>query len=429
MNFEEALRDLDGRQSEAKPEPSLDRIRLVADLLDHPELTYPTIHVTGTNGKTTTTRMIAALGCAHGLTTGAFISPHVTSLTERLSVCGQDMTEEEFGEEYERLLPYFDQVGVVDGRRVTYFEALTALAYVWFADKPVALGVFEVGMGGTWDATNLIRGDVAVLCPIGVDHRELGSTPAQTAVEKAGIIKEGRAAVVREQRPEVLEVIRGRADDVGAVLLLEEEAFAISDRKQALGGQSLSIRGLHSTYEDVFVPLFGQELARNAGAAVVACEALLGRALDERTMRQALRSVKSPGRLEVVARRPLVVLDGAHNLDAAGALTVALAEAFRWKRLHLVVGMFDVKDVEGVVPLLATLADGAYACRSSSPRAAPVERVAAALTTAGLEDVQTFQNVPAAVEAARQEAGEDDLILVTGSFYTVADARPLFVGA
>src|SRR2546426_5887575 len=155
MNFEEALRDLDGRQSEAKPEPSLDRIRLVADLLDHPELTYPTIHVTGTNGKTTTTRMIAALGCAHGLTTGAFISPHVTSLTERLSVCGQDMTEEEFGEEDERLLPYFDQVGAVDGRRGTHFGARTSPAYVGFADKAAALGALRVGMGGTCDRPSL----------------------------------------------------------------------------------------------------------------------------------------------------------------------------------------------------------------------------------------------------------------------------------
>jgi dihydrofolate synthase/folylpolyglutamate synthase len=429
MSFEDALRDLDGRQSEAKPNPSLDRIRELVDALDHPELTYPSIHVTGTNGKTTTTRMVAALACAHGLTAGAFISPHVREVTERLSVCGVEMTEAEFGEEYERLLPFFERVDVPE-RRVTYFEALTAMAYLWFADKPVGLGVFEVGMGGTWDATNLVRGDVAVLCPIGVDHRELGSTPAETAVEKSGIIKEGRTAVVRIQRPEVLEVIERRAEEMAATVLLEGRDFELTARAQAVGGQEVGIRGLHAAYEDLFLPLFGEQLARNAGASVVAVEALLGRALGDQAVRDALAGVRSPGRVEVVGRRPLVVLDGAHNPDAAAALVEAVGEAFHWKRLHLVAGMFADKDVEAVMGLIGPSADSAYVAPNSSPRSAAPERLSVALTKgAGVSQVEAFPSVPDAVYAATAAASANDLILVTGSFYTVADARPLFVGA
>jgi dihydrofolate synthase / folylpolyglutamate synthase len=428
VDFRQALQDLDSRQPESMPGPSLDRIRELANLLDHPELTYPSIHVTGTNGKTTTTRMIAGLACACGLSAGAFTSPHVREVTERFSVCGVEMTEGEFGEEYERLQLYFDQVGFL-GRSVTYFERLTAMAYLWFADKPVGLGVFEVGMGGTWDATNLIRGEVAVLCPIGLDHKELGSTVAEVAREKAGIIKESRVAVVREQRSEALAVIRSRCADVGATLFLEGEAFALVSRAQAVRGQALSIRGLHAAYDDVFLPLFGEQLARNAVVAVVSVEALLGRPLGEKATKRALATVTSPGRIEIVARRPAVLLDGAHNPDAATALVAALSEAFRWGSLHLVMGMFADKDIEAVTAILASVATRAYACLSSSPRAAPPERVGEALRAAGVADVAEFSSVAAAVGAALDAAGKEDLILVTGSFYTVADARPMFVGA
>jgi dihydrofolate synthase/folylpolyglutamate synthase len=426
MNFAQALADLESRQPESMPAPSLDRIRELATLLDHPERTYPSIHVTGTNGKTTTARMITELACQHGLTAGTFVSPHVREVTERLSVCGVEMTGEEFAEEYERLLPYFQRVEFAGG--VTYFERLTAMAYLWFADKPVGLAVFEVGMGGTWDATNLVTGDVAVLCPIGLDHvQQLGSTVREIAGEKAGIIKEGATVVVRQQRPEALAVIHGRATEVGATLLHEGHEFALSGRAQALGGQALSIRGLHGTYDELFLPLFGEPLARNAAASVAAVEALLGRALNPDAVRQALREVRSSGRTEVAGRKPLVLLDGAHNPDAAQALVAAVREAFVWERLHLVLGMFGDKDVETVAGTLAPLADRAYACRSSSPRAAPLSRVIDALTAAGAAEVAGFDTVAEAVHGARAAAGERDLILVTGSFYTVADARPLFL--
>ena len=411
------------------PEPSLDRMRAVAELLDHPELTYPSIHVTGTNGKTTTVRVAASLACAHGLSAGAFTSPHVSSVTERLSVCGEPISEEEFADVYGHLLPVLERV---DGPvlRVTYFEALTALAYLWFADKPVDLGVFEVGMGGTWDATNLVRGDVAVLCPVGLDHVEqLGGTVEAVAGEKAGIIKEGSIAVIREQRTEAMAVIEARASHVGASLLTEGPDFGIEKRRPAIRGQVIAIRTPHRSYDDVFVPLFGEELARNAGASVVALEALFGRELEQDTVTAGLRAVTSPGRLEVVRRHPVVILDGAHNPDAATALVAALSDAFRWDRLHLVVGMFGDKDVEAVVRILSPLADRAYACRSSSPRAAPVERLTDALEAVGVAEIAAFDSVEAAVSAALGSADDGDLVLVTGSFYTVADARPVFVGA
>jgi dihydrofolate synthase/folylpolyglutamate synthase len=409
------------------PEPSLDRIRALAEALDHPELTYPSVQITGTNGKTTTARMVTALACAHGLSTGTFVSPHVESVTERLSVCGEAIADQEFGEEYGRLLPYLQRVDAM-GHPATYFEVLTALAFLWFADKPVELGVFEVGMGGTWDATNLVRGDVAVLCPIGLDHPELGSTVAEVATEKAGIIKEGNTAVIRDQRPEALRVIEARTEGVGATLLLEGRDFAMMERAPAVGGQLIGIRGLHASYQNVFLPLFGEQLARNAALSVAAVESLLGRPIDQGAVGAALGAVTSPGRLEVVGRHPLIVLDGAHNPDAASALALALTESFTWERLHLVIGMFADKDVEAVTRLIAPLAARGYACRSSSPRAAPTERVARALRDGGLAEVATFDSVAEAVDAARAEAATGDLIVVTGSFYTVADARPLLVG-
>lgn len=409
------------------PEPSLDRIRELAELLDHPELTYPSIHVTGTNGKTTTARLATAIACAHGLTSGTFISPHVISVNERISLCGEPITDEEFAETYEHLLPFLEQVDGIS-LRVTYFETLTALAYLYFADKPVGLGVFEVGLGGSWDATNLISGEVAVICPIGLDHtKELGSTIGQIATEKAGIIKEGRIAVVREQRPEALEVIERRCNEVGASMSLEGRDFGLESLSQGVGGQSFEVGGIYRTYDDLFMPLFGEHSSRNAAAAIVGCEVLFGRALNVRLVREAIRAARSPGRIEVVARHPVVVLDGAHNPDAASALVRTLPESFSWDTLHLVVGMSRDKEVETVCGLLAPLAGRAYSCSYSSSRSAPADRIARALRDAGVSGVKEFASVVDAVEAARQAAEPDDLVLVTGSFYTVADARPLFV--
>lgn len=421
MRFAEALAELEARQPEHLPEPDLERIGALAELLDHPQRTYPTIHVTGTNGKTTTARLLSALACAHGLTTGLFTSPHLSSVTERLQVCGEPIGETELGEEYEHLRPYLRSVDGTVGR-VTYFEALTALAFLWFADKPVGLGVFEVGMGGAWDATNLVAGDVAVLCPIALDHPELGSTVAEVAGEKAGIVKPGKVAVVRDQPPEALTVVEARCREVGATLLLEGREWAVEGRTPAIGGQTCSIRGPRVGYDGLFVPLFGAFAAHSAAAAVVALEALLDRPLEEGATRAALEQATSPGRLEVIARRPLVVLDGAHNPAAAEALVAALREGFAWDRLHLVIGVFSNKDLDGIAERLAPVADRAYACATESVRARAVEEVGAAFSDRGVA-TEGFPTVAAALRAARGAASVRDLILVTGSLYTVADAR------
>jgi dihydrofolate synthase/folylpolyglutamate synthase len=421
VRFADALAELDSRQPEHMPEPSLDRIRALAELLDHPQLTYPTVHVTGTNGKTTTARLVSAVACAHGLSTGLFTSPHLRSVTERFQLCGEAMSEAEFAEEYEHLLPYLQLVDAAQGP-VTYFETLTALASLWFADKPVALGVFEVGMGGTWDATNLVGGDVAIICPVGLDHPELGSTIEEVATEKAGIIKPGRVAVVREQPPEALAVIEARCAEYEVRLLLEDRDFALETRVPAVGGQALRVRGIHGAYDDLLLPLYGEHAGRNAAAAIVAVEAFLERALDGPSLRRAIEETTSPGRLEVVARHPLIVLDGAHNPAAADALARALPEAFTWDRLHLVMAVFTNKDVSGIAERLAPLADRAYAATTDSVRARPSEDVAAALAAEGVA-AQTFASVEAALDAARADAAPEDLILVTGSLYTVGDAR------
>lgn len=421
MRFADALAELDARQPEDMPEPDLERIRALAELLDHPQLTYPTIHVTGTNGKTTTARLVSNLTCAHGLSTGLFTSPHLRSVTERLEVCGEAIGEREFGDEYEHLLPYLETVDASTGR-VTYFEALTALAYLWFADRPVGVGVFEVGMGGEWDATNLVAGDVAVLCPIALDHPELGSTVVEVAGEKAGIVKAGKVAVVREQPPEALRVIEDRTRDVGARMLLEGRDWALEARTPAVGGQTATIRGLNARYEDFLLPLFGAFAAHSAAAAVVATEALLDRPLEEDATREALAEATSAGRLEVVGRQPLIVLDGAHNPAAAEALAAALPEAFPWERLHLVLAVFTNKDLGGIADRLAPLADVGYAATGASRRSRPADQIAGALSSRGVA-TRTFGSIVEALSAAREAAGEGDLILVTGSLYTVADAR------
>ena len=406
--------------------PDLSRITALAELLDNPQRTYPSIHITGTNGKTTTARLITRILCAHGLATGVYTSPHLSSVTERIALCDEDITEEEFAETYEHLSPFLAEVDAHGDERVTYFETLTALAYLWFADKPVDCGVFEVGMGGTWDATSLIDARVAVIREVALDHPELGSTVTEVATEKAGIIKPDAIVISHDEPTEAIDVIERRADEVGATVKLRGRDFEISSLTQAVGGQRLSIRGLHGTYDDLFLPLFGVHQLDNACAAVVAAEAFLNHELSNDEVRDALGGVTSPGRLEVVSRHPLVVLDGAHNPDAAVALATALPEAFVWKRLHLVIGVLETKDVAGIVAPLASRTTAAYACANSNPKSLDPEAMRAAGESAGMT-ANAYASVPHALDAAKANADEDDIILVTGSLYTVADARPRYV--
>ncbi|HET6715107.1 MAG TPA: Mur ligase family protein [Actinomycetota bacterium] len=421
MDYAAALSALEDRK-ETRMVPDLSRILAIATYLDDPQLSYPTIHVTGTNGKGTAARVATEITCAHGLTTGLYTSPHLESVTERLSVCGVDITEAEFAEEFTHLQPFLELVDDQADDRVTYFEALTALAYLWFADKPVALGVFEVGMGGTWDATNLVSSDVAVVTPIGLDHRELGATLTEVAGEKAGIVKDGKAVIVREQDDEALAVLEARCDQVGATMSLEFRDWEVTERLQAVGGQSFAVRGMRASYEELFLPLFGEHAVRNAAAAIAACEALLGEALDDATLREALAGVRWPGRLEVVARHPAIVLDGAHNPAGAEALAAALREFFLWDRLHLVLSIGASKDVGGIAAQLAPIADVAYAARNESERTGDAIPIAEAFGAEG-KPVTVHASVAEALDAARAAAAQGDLICVTGSLYTVADAR------
>jgi dihydrofolate synthase/folylpolyglutamate synthase len=422
MGFVEALDSLGRRQPEHMPEPSLDRIRALSALLDDPQLTYPTIHVTGTNGKTTIARAAAAIACAHGLTTGLFTSPHLHTVRERLTLCGTEISEEEFAEEWHHLEPFLD---VVDGQgngAATYFEAVTALAFLWFADKPVGLAVVEVGMGGSWDATNLVSGDVAVIGEVGLDHPELGSTIREVATEKAGIVKPGKTVVVREQPNDALEVIEGQAREVGATVLLEGRDWELATRVPAVGGQQFRVEGLHAAYDDLFVPMLGEHAVLNVVAAMVAVESVLGHALDPGAARGAIEALRIPGRLEVMSRSPLLIVDGAHNPGGAAALARTLAEAFTWNRMHVILAVSSNKDLDGIVGALAPIADVWFAATNDSVRSFPAQQVAERIAAAGGR-VADLGTVEEALAAARDASAPDDLILVTGSLYTVADAR------
>ncbi len=424
MDLAEALADLDGRQPESMPGPSLTRIARLASLMDDPQLTYPTIHVTGTNGKSTAARVATATACGVGIRTGLFVSPHLRSVRERLSVCGEDISEEGFAEEYEHLLPYLQHVDAGDDGRVTYFEALTALAFLWFADRPVDLGVFEVGMGGGWDATNLVAGQVAVITPIDLDHvAELGPEIADIATEKAGILKPATIAVVREQDHDAASAVLDRqAREVGARLLHEGVEWEVEDALGAVRGQTFALRGIHGRYDELYLPLFGTYAVQNAAAGLVAVEALTGQALDADAVRDALAAVRVPGRLEVVGSAPLIVVDGAHNPAGAGALADALTNSFVWDRLHVILAVSANKDVGGVVAPLAALADVAYATRYEGARSAEPVVVARAARASGAARVEELPALAAAIEVARGAADPGDAIVVTGSLFTVGEA-------
>lgn len=424
MRFDEAVADLDAR-GEGRMIPTLDRIRRLVELMGDPQHAYPTVHVAGTNGKTTTTRLVQRILCGHGVTAGALTSPHLQTVRERLTLCGEPIEEQEFADTYEHLRLFLEEVDG-QGERVTYFEALAAMAVLWFADKPVDIGVFEVGMGGSWDATNVVRSEVAVISPIGLDHPELGTTVEQVAGEKAGILKEGTRAVVREQRSEALKVLQARAAEVGAILHLEGEDFGVPVRDLAVGGQRLAIRGLRGEYPGLTLPLHGEHAARNAAAAAAAAELVLDRELGAEALREALAGASSPGRMEVVSRHPLVMLDGAHNPAGTEALAAALGEAFIWERLYLVLAVLETKDAGGIVSALASRTTSAFTCASRHPRAMDPERLATVAERAGIPAI-AHPTVDAALDAAEAAAGPDDLILVTGSLYTVADARPRYL--
>ncbi|AZS87341.1 bifunctional folylpolyglutamate synthase/dihydrofolate synthase [Streptomyces griseoviridis] len=440
--LDRALREVEtelaGRWGETKLEPSVARIAALMDLLGEPQRSYPSIHITGTNGKTSTARMVESLLGAFELRTGRYTSPHVQSVTERISLDGAPVSAERFIETYEDVKPYVEMVDDQQEYRLSFFEVLTGMAYAAFADAPVDVAVVEVGMGGSWDATNVIDGDVAVVTPIDLDHTDrLGGTPGEIAGEKGGIIKQGATVILAQQPVDAAQVLLKKAVEADATVAREGLEFGVVAREIAVGGQLITLRGLGGEYPGIYLPLHGAHQAHNAAVALAAVEAFFGVGsqrpdpLDLDTVRKAFAAATSPGRLEVVRRSPTVVLDAAHNPAGARVTAEAVGEAFDFSRLIGVVGASGDKNVRGLLEAFEPVFAEIVVTQNSSHRAMDTDELAAiAVEVFGDERVQVEPRLPDALEAAITLAEEDGEftgggVLVTGSVITVGEARLL----
>ncbi|GAA1923008.1 bifunctional folylpolyglutamate synthase/dihydrofolate synthase [Nocardioides hwasunensis] len=439
QTFAEVEDALLSRWPETKLEPSLDRIQAFTELLGEPQRSFRSIHLTGTNGKTSTSRMIETLLRALDLRTGRFTSPHLEKMSERISVDGEPLDDEAFVRAFNDVAPYTHLVDAEQDHPLSFFETIVGMAYAAFADAPVDVAVVEVGMGGAWDATNVIDADVAVVLPIAVDHEKyLGSDPATIAVEKSGIIKPGSVAVLAEQTPEVAAVLLERATEVGATIAREGIEFGVVTRSPAVGGQVVTLKGLRGHYDDVFLPLYGAHQAQNATLALAAVEAFGTGELDADLVRAAFAEVTSPGRLEIIRRSPTIVLDAAHNPHGAEALGEALEDSFSFSPLVGVMGVMEDKDYEGVLAALEPHLAYVVCTQNSTSRsmsAAALGRVA--VEVFGEDRVSVVPDLAEAIErgATLAEAGEaidvsigSGAVLVTGSVVTVGEARALLKG-
>ncbi len=426
------------RWPESRLEPSLDRIQALVELLGDPQRAYPTIHLTGTNGKTSTARMVEALVKALGLRVGRFTSPHLESMTERISLDGEPVSEETFVRAFNDVAPYLSLVDEEQAHPVSFFETVVAMAYAAFADAPVDAAVVEVGMGGTWDATNVVDAAVAVLTPIAVDHAAyLGTTPGQIAREKVGIIKPGATVVSAVQSEDATAVLLERCAEVGATLAREGLELGVTSRVPAVGGQVIGLQGLRGSYEEVFLPLYGAHQAQNAALALAAVEAFVGgqEPLDAEVVAEAFASVTSPGRLEIIRRSPTVLLDAAHNPHGATALVNALEDSFTFSPLVGVLGVMADKDHEALLAELEPALAHVVCTQNSSDRSLPAEELAEeARGIFGHDRVSVAANLADAIDEAAglAEVGGDlgeaigsGGVLVTGSVVTVGEARAL----
>jgi dihydrofolate synthase/folylpolyglutamate synthase len=439
----EAEQALLARWPETRLEPSLDRILALTELLGDPQTAYPVIHLTGTNGKTSTSRMIDTLVRAAGLRTGRFTSPHVESMTERISIDGEPLSEEAFVRAYNEVAPYFALVDREEEHPLSFFESVVGMALSTFADAPVDVAVVEVGMGGSWDATNVVDARVAVIGPISVDHAKyLGDRPADIALEKSGIIKPGSVVVCARQEDEVAAVIADKAAEVGATVLWEGRDFGVESFVPAVGGQMVTLRGLGGDYDEVFIPLYGAHQAQNAVLALAAVEAFQGgaggdRPLDVELVREAFGQVTSPGRLEVVRRSPTIVLDAAHNPHGAAATAEALQDSFTFSPLVGVVGVMADKDYEGVLAAFEHVFAAVVCTQAATDRAMPAEELAeVARGIYGQDRVHVARRLEDAIDQAATLAEQGGTygeaigsggVLVTGSVVTVGQARALLV--
>jgi dihydrofolate synthase/folylpolyglutamate synthase len=431
--YADVERALLARWPETKLDPTLERVEAFTHALGDPQRGYPVVHLTGTNGKTSTSRMIDTLVRALGLRTGRFTSPHVESMTERISVDGEPLTEEEFVRAYHDVAPFAALVDADSEHPLSFFETVVGMGYAAFAEAPVDAAIIEVGMGGSWDATNVADGRVAVITPISIDHAQyLGERPEDIAIEKAGIIKPGGTVVMAEQPPAVAEVILERASGIGATVVREGVDFGVAHRVPAVGGQMLRLQGLRQEYDEVFLPLYGAHQGQNAALALAAVEAFAGdEPLDAELVRQAFAEVTSPGRLEIIRRSPTIVLDAAHNPHGAAAVAEALEDSFTFNPLVGVVGVMADKDYEGVLAAFEHVFSHVVCTQNSTERAMPAEDLAeVARGIFGTDRVHVSRRLDDAIEQAATLAETEGVygsggVLVTGSVITVGEARAM----
>ncbi|MFC0358786.1 MULTISPECIES: bifunctional folylpolyglutamate synthase/dihydrofolate synthase [Kytococcus] len=433
----EVTQALMARMPESDVVPTLDRVARCMELLGDPQRTYRVVHLTGTNGKTSTTRMVERILRETGLRTGRFTSPHLHDPLERISIDGAPIDPRHFLEVWDDVAPF---IAIVDaeseaagGPPLSYFECIAVLALAAFADAPVDVAVIEVGLGGRWDATNVADGDVAVITPIGLDHeRYLGGDVQSIAAEKAGIVKPGARVVVAEQAEEARAVVADAVEAAGARLATAGVDFGVTEHDVAVGGQLVGIRGLAGEYDELVLPLFGQHQAQNLALAVAAVESFLGdgqQPLDPELLREAVAGMTAPGRLEVVRRSPTVVVDSAHNPHGMETLARALEESFTFARLVGLVAVFEDKDAEGMLSALAPAVDHLVVSRNSSPRSMEPEALGRlARELLGDDMVTVVENLPDALDLAgslADEGGVSGGVIATGSIHTAADVRML----
>jgi dihydrofolate synthase/folylpolyglutamate synthase len=429
----EVYEELLERIGEQAPQPRLDATRRAVELLGDPQRAYPIIHVTGTNGKTSTTRMIESLLRAHGIRTGMLTSPHLVRVNERIVIDGEPISNTALVENWNDIKPFLAitdaELEAKDEAPLSFFEALTVLAFAAFADAPVDVAVIEVGMGGEWDSTNVADGQVAVFAPIALDHTaRLGNTIAEIARTKSGIIKPSAAVVSAAQTPEAL-VELGRATELTeSTLAVEGTAFSLVSDTVAVGGQVITVKGLAATYSDVFLPLFGDHQAQNAALAIAAVESFIGggtQALNPDVVAEGLATATSPGRLQVIGIEPTVVVDAAHNPHGAAALATAITEYFTFDHVTAVIGILGDKDAAGIIRALDPVVDEFVVTQSTSERAVDADDLARiAVSIVGSDRVIVEQSFEVALETARDAASQTDkgAVIVAGSITLVGDA-------
>ena len=419
------------RWPENRIAPTLERISALVDMLGSPQLTYPTIHIGGTNGKTTTSRMVDSLLFEMGLRTGRFTSPHLESYLERICINGQPIDAKEMIFAFNDISPYLDLMDTKFHNPISFFEAITALAFAAFAEHPIDVGVIEVGMGGQWDATNVVDADVSVIMPIGLDHMEyLGNTIGEIAKTKAGIIKEQGFVVLAQQEPEAAVELLRRAAEVGADVAREGLEYSIDSRAIAVGGQLISVTGLRGHYDEIFLPLHGKHQASNAAAALIAVEAFFGdQDLDIDAVRAGFANVSSPGRCEIIHRDPTIILDAAHNPHGARAIAETIQSEFTFDDVTGIVSLMADKDALGILQALEPIMNQVIVTTYSSERSMSVKDLEVLATQVfGVDRVFTQPTLTDAIEKAIKDSvrplSEESLaILITGSVVSVGEAR------